>query len=558
MITKLLVKNYKILKNIQISLNSELNIFVGQNESGKSTILEAIGIATTGRLHYYPFERQLRANLFNNAIRKEYKDGLVSYKAGSYTAPSLPKIVIEVYLDDVAELALYKGKNNELREDVPGIRVEVSFNDEYADLYCKLLDEQDIEDIPVELYKVHYKYFNGQEVLYRFAPVKSVLIDAGHKNYTHVVSQFINSNIEGLLTDQEKLDIGREYRKSRSQFKKNPSIQKLNAEVAEKHTFDGRIVSVDFQEETVDAWKDQMTVALDDVPFDNVGFGTQNVIKTELAILNSPDKVNILLMEEPENNLSYTNMTRMLEQIRKAAGKQIFIATHSSYVANTLSLKNLFLVRNGMAKAFSNISDDTYEFFQKLPGFDTLRAVLANKIIFVEGPTYELIVKKCYKGLYGNLPIDDGIDVIVAKGLTFKRFCDITMLLKKKVAVITDNDCEGKKTDVVEDKIKSRYEGYYGTQYVDFFVEQNPKLHTIEPSVLAANCDQAPDGTLTPHLEFQQIVNKRNKKPMTFEELTAFMESNKVEWAFRVFESEKPIYYPKNIIDAIKAAREYE
>ena len=124
-------------------------------------------------------------------------------------------------------------------------------------------------------------------------------------------------------------------------------------------------------------------------------------------------------MEEPENNLSYTNMMRMLEQIRDTTNKQIFVATHSSYVANTLSLKNLFLVNKGKAEAFSKIPSETFKFFQKLPGYDTLRAVLANKIIFVEGPTDELIVEKCYLDTFKRMPIDDGIDIIAINGLSF-------------------------------------------------------------------------------------------------------------------------------------------
>ena len=78
-------------------MNSELNIFVGQNESGKSTILEALGIATSGKLHFYPFERQIRANLFNNDVRSNYREGLQKFYDGDGTAPELPKIVIEIY-----------------------------------------------------------------------------------------------------------------------------------------------------------------------------------------------------------------------------------------------------------------------------------------------------------------------------------------------------------------------------------------------------------------------------------------------------------------------------
>ena len=39
-IRRLVVKNYKLLKDVEIALNFDTNIFVGNNDSGKSTLLE--------------------------------------------------------------------------------------------------------------------------------------------------------------------------------------------------------------------------------------------------------------------------------------------------------------------------------------------------------------------------------------------------------------------------------------------------------------------------------------------------------------------------------------
>lgn len=545
MIKKLIVKNFKILKDAQINFNDTFNILVGQNESGKTTVLEAIGIATTGRLDFYPFERQLRANMFNNEVRRKYNENVKRYLDHETAAPELPQIIIEIYLKNDDSVNEHSGKNNEMREDSPGIRVEVSINDGYADYYQDLLRHGLINDIPVELYKVSFKYFDGSDVLYRFCPVKSVLIDASHKNYSSMVSHFINSNIDGILTDEEKLSVSREYREKRNAFKNSNDIKRLNDEFSRRNKFDERPVTIEFEEETIDAWKNQMTISVAEVPFDNVGFGTQNVIKTELAIQNSPENVNVLLMEEPENNLSYANMTKMLHQIGNSTNKQIIIATHSSYVANVLSLQNLFLVNEGIIHSFSALPADTYRFFQKLSGYDTLRVVLANKIIFVEGPSDELIVERCYLDMYGCIPIDDGIDIIIAKGLTFKRFCDIAVFMKKNVVVLTDNDGN-------PERIKDRYKDYINNQYVHFHYEKNPKLHTLEPAIIAVNSKKGNDGEWIPDIYFQYIVNHQTKDQMTFGELDKFMQDNKVEWALRVFESSDTISFPQYIIDGIK------
>ena len=63
-INKLVIKNYKLIRDIVIPLNPDINIFVGENDAGKSTILEVLSILTTGKLNGYAFERQLKANLF--------------------------------------------------------------------------------------------------------------------------------------------------------------------------------------------------------------------------------------------------------------------------------------------------------------------------------------------------------------------------------------------------------------------------------------------------------------------------------------------------------------
>lgn len=77
-ISKLVVKNYKLLKDVNLDLNERINIFVGENDSGKSTILEVLSIITSGKLNGYAFERQIKANMFNDEARKEYINSLAT------------------------------------------------------------------------------------------------------------------------------------------------------------------------------------------------------------------------------------------------------------------------------------------------------------------------------------------------------------------------------------------------------------------------------------------------------------------------------------------------
>ena len=50
-INKLKIINYKLFQNVIIEMNDNMNIFVGENDSGKTTILEALTMVLTGKIN---------------------------------------------------------------------------------------------------------------------------------------------------------------------------------------------------------------------------------------------------------------------------------------------------------------------------------------------------------------------------------------------------------------------------------------------------------------------------------------------------------------------------
>jgi putative ATP-dependent endonuclease of OLD family len=150
---------------------------------------------------------------------------------------------------------------------------------------------------------------------------------------------------------------------------------------------------------------------------------------------------SIILMEEPENHLTHSRLNQLLNIIKaECEDRQVIISTHSSFVANKLDLSNLICLSCGNKKKLTQVSENTRSFFEKLPGYDTLRLVLSQKTILVEGASDELVVQKAYMKTHGGkLPIEDGIDVI-SVGTAFLRFLEVADKLNKVVAVVTDND----------------------------------------------------------------------------------------------------------------------
>jgi putative ATP-dependent endonuclease of OLD family len=537
-IERIIIENYRLIRHADFRVNSDMNIFVGDNDSGKSTLLEVIAILTSGKLHGYAFDRQLKTNFFNDDVRRRY---LISIKKHPIV-DSLSKIIFEAYCDNSNDNARYAGTNNSLNENCPGIRIDVEFNLEYEQTYKMMLEKGEIFDIPVEFYAVRCRYFSGETVAFRFCPIKAAFIDTTRKDYSYVVDRFVSENITAYLSQQEQIDLSTAYRKNRHDFHTNDLVQKLNQSVKDNVLIGDRSLTIDLKEEEIDEWKRQMSVVVDNTPFENVGFGSQNTIKVELAIKNSTEQVNLVLMEEPENNLSYSNMAKLIQRILESQGKQIFISTHSSYVANKLDLGKLLLVRSGMVFAFGDLSDNTINYFKKLPGYDTLRLVLADRIILVEGPTEELVIQRAYLDKYGRLPSADGIDIVTVNSLAFKRYCDIAILMKKPISVVTDNDGD------IEVHITKKYEGYIGNKFLNFFYERDEHLNSIEQSVLAVNLV---DGV--PTKQFLEAISKNKlMREKDVDQVRSFMINNKVEWALRVFDSSEKIQYPEYVKNVIK------
>lgn len=535
-IEKLIIKNYKLFKDAIISMNDDINIFVGENDSGKTTILESLVMVLTGKINGGTILSRLNLDWFNKDYRNEYKKAIEDGKT-----PEPPTIVIESYLSAAEEgdgkIKQFKGTNNSLHEDVEGVKIEIKFDESYCDAYKQLIAEQKIKDIPIEYYKVEFRSFANPEYYFSVTAKKVATIDTTKKDYGTVLNRFVAGSISEFLTDQEMTDLRHAYRANRHEFTDNPAVKTLNQKLQESHSFEGKKIGLNLKENEIDEWKNDMSISLDDIPLENSGFGTQNMFKSELFLLQNSE-VDILIIEEPENNLSYTNMSVLISKLAKSKDKQLFISTHSSFVANKLGLQHLHLVAGKKTASLSDLKKTTYEYFLKLPGYNTLRVLLANQAILVEGPADELIVQRAYMDYHEDKqPIEDGIDIISAGGVAFQRYCELASLINKHVTVVTDND-----SDV--EAVRTRYAKY--GRLVTLCVEEDNSLHSLEPSVLAVNMSSFED--------FKNIVYcGKDIKTRRHKDIEMFMsnDQNKTEWSMRVFLSEKRIKYPKYILEAI-------
>lgn len=74
-------------------MNEGVNIFVGENDSGKTTILEALGMVLTGKINGGNLINRFNLDWFNLDVRNEFKTAIANGEK-----PTPPTIEIEAYL----------------------------------------------------------------------------------------------------------------------------------------------------------------------------------------------------------------------------------------------------------------------------------------------------------------------------------------------------------------------------------------------------------------------------------------------------------------------------
>ena len=107
----------------------------------------------------------------------------------------------------------------------------------------------------------------------------------------------------------------------------------------------------------------------------------ESLIKTQIAL----DKVNgldVILMEEPENHLSFSTLNKMLYEISsQQENSQIIVATHSNMIASRLNLKNVLWITEDGIMSLSNVKSDVAEFFVRADDNAFLQLLLSKKVV---------------------------------------------------------------------------------------------------------------------------------------------------------------------------------
>ncbi len=537
-IKKIYIKNFKSFRKLELDLNFGVNILVGNNEAGKSTILEAIHLALTGLLNGKYLKNDLTEYLFNIESIKEYLEN----------PESLPFILIEIFFED-GKYPLFEGTlNYEKKDKESGVSFKIAFDEKYQSEYDELRKEGNIKTLPIEYYEIYWSTFARDSITSRSIPIKSAYIDSSSNRFQNGSDVYLSRIIKENLDESDLVKISQAHRKMRDVFMENESIQIINAKVKSHTTLTAKELALSVELVSKNAWESSLMTYFDDIPFHFIGKGEQCIIKTDLALSHKKNKEsNLLLIEEPENHLSHAKLNALINKIKTSnADKQIIISTHSSFVANKLGLEHLILLNNKKTIRLSNLSPETQSFFEKIAGYDTLRMILCKKAILVEGDSDELVIQKAYMlQNKGKLPIEDEVDVI-SVGVAFKRFLEIAEKINKNVVVVTDNDGD---IEAIEKKYENYLEGnkkenikicfddnvYTGNLMIG---SKSYNYNTLEPLILKSN-------------NLSKLNMIFGTKYTIEDDLRKYMKNNKTECALKIFDTQEEMLFPDYIMEAI-------
>ncbi len=422
-ITRVYIDGFKRLIEFDLKLNEKLNVIVGDNETGKTSVLEAINLVLTCQYDGHPINYTIDPYLFNVAKVTDYFEKL---RGGTNDSP--PRILIEAYLNDDgddAALASLKGRNNTKSEDCPGLKLSIEVDSDHVEALKEYArDNSNPGVLPVEFYRYQWRSFADNGVAKRNLPFRTKTIDTSLPRAYRGPNKYVAQLVDDVLTEQQRRELSLAYKKLRHGFAQESGVTAINEHLEKQGSpATNKKLTVQVDMSSRSKWDSAITAHLDDLPFDCAGKGEQCRIQMRLAIADS-EKSGVLLIEEPENHLSHSNLNILMDDIgRDSADRQVIVTTHSAFVLNKLGIDNLRLIsHNGQMTAITDITPDTKDYFMKLPGYDTLRLMLARRCILVEGPSDELIVQRAYEDKHGKLPLEDGVDVISVRSLAFKRF----------------------------------------------------------------------------------------------------------------------------------------
>ena len=454
------IRNFRCFDNQvhTVEFNPGLTVLVGENDSGKSAILDAIKIVLgTTDLGWYRLESTDFHNedttkeisivcRFSNLTPNEQAAFLECLSYEKQTEQMIPFLYLHwncKYITTfnpprpISNLTSGKQGNGPSPSAEARELIRVTYlralRDAYSDMqsgrHSRL--SQIIQHIPT-LTDGKDKYQPGMDLqelsLLGITNLSNDLL-ANHPVLKAVSNSMEEILVKQLLLKQDRIKTRFEVADSRSK-----ELQKINS-LLEKLD-----LSVDKNASSMQG---------------NVGLGTSNILSMacELLLHKEAEKANrssFLLIEEPEAHIHAQRQLKLVQSLEEAtANQQIIITTHSPLLASVVKLGNIIIVKEGktfsLAEGKTKLESDDYWFLEKYLDATKANLFFARSVIIVEGPG-EALLLPALASLLGYSFTDYGVSLVDVRGVGLRRYAKIfqrddeSNLLNIRVACVTDRD----------------------------------------------------------------------------------------------------------------------
>ncbi|HEY0222518.1 MAG TPA: AAA family ATPase [Lactovum miscens] len=425
------VKNFRSFKDIKISLSNK-NIFLGLNDVGKTNLLTALR---------FVFDREVRRNDFVDS----------DYFEKNVTEPI--EITVTIDISDNDE------DSQKLRANIKGailsgqnlilIKLFAKYDESEMSGAIDLFWGGDLDKLQEikqrgtrtdidKVFNVFYidSYVN-MDILFKRNIKKFIQSDNEDDTETH---KSIDKIVDDLNQKIESLS-GVSY----FEDKITPMYQKFNnedisisvkSEIAVKGLYSNIVPYMKKSDE--------------ENTYPTAGEGRKKLVVyslfTLLAEKEAEQKINLFLVEEPENNL-HKSMQIELSQILFGDTENypyLFVSTHSSYILyemNNVTLVRIFSKRKIVSKSVLYTVPEEYQSNKKMLNRMLSEAIFANKVLLVEGPSEQLLFDRIlsWKETYYET---QGIYILPVNGINFKNYLPILDALGIFCVLKTDNDIQ--------------------------------------------------------------------------------------------------------------------
>lgn len=450
-LSKLKLKNFRKYRELEIPFKEGLNVLIGENDSGKTAIIDSIRILMGTQSYEYYFIDEKDFNDKNKELeiectfyfKKESNDKVAKFLEWiTFNEKKEPKLIVRLK----ASIKDFKVKKV-ITAGEEGLDSRFDLLDDLRVTYLKPLRDANTELTAGRFSRLsqilkNHKLFVNQENSHTFLDtIKSFNEEINSYFKTGGAGESIISNINNHLDDF----LGKER-------------------LADYNT------DINITEDNLSSILNSLNLKISK---NKVGLGTLNQLYMALELLlfeteNNP--LNLCLIEELEAHLHPQAQLRTIKHFQNKLNEnsQIILTTHSINLASSIKLENLILCKNDnvypMGKDYTELDTDDYEFLEIFLDATKSNLFFAKGVIFVEGDAENILVPAIAE-IIGRPLHEYGVSIVNIGNVAFKRYSRIFLRKKSdedigiKVAIITDLDVKeisNYKGIVLNDEMLSR------------------------------------------------------------------------------------------------------